>query len=354
MKFITALAVLLYISLYSPPSSAWEACMPFCDLECSGTAMTNLATQVVSDISTINSTCSDLVNKRITTAEVITEAFASMTEEDASYFQNILSAIDAAVLKISLVNTAQAESAANLIDVLNSALWQASVGQIKLSRFLHNRKLYGDYAISYQANLMQDVCGDCEQEPLYEAHDMLSEKYETKSSIIAVIEDGMLNRTDWEAERESIVDDQESKSERLAQFNTGWDSQLELSKFLAYQNIGRFGTDTQGEALTNIFATYMSELIYNGAARDNGDYTELSAYSTIKSGSLESLIKGSSLDELLSDALQNDTASLNEHGLSHKLLVSKQVETYQIISLLQHSSIENLVLALEIANEEFN
>ena len=352
MNKIFILLVLLVGLCHSPNSNAWEACMPFCDLECSGAEMTNLATQVVSDLNTVNSTCQSLITARNDMAQTISETFAEMSSEVATYYMSILSALDASVNQIAGGNEQQAVAIANFVDVINSTIHETSKNSVKSDEFFHNDYLYGIHSAPKNQMIMRSACTDCADEPVIEALSQIDSLAVDSYDFATIVKEGMVNQTENRTQKEAVVSRLEAKTSLLSQ-PAPWASADEYAEYLSYQNIGRYTQDdfdaVHAELLGSITGGYFNYYEFG----DDDAYKALSTLGESTSGSIDSLVRGLESDALLQVDYLNDTAQLNAHGLRNRLVNAMQVETAQYNALYQLLTTKNIVTALDIANETF-
>ncbi|AMJ76632.1 hypothetical protein [Alteromonas stellipolaris] len=352
MNNVFILLVLVVGIGHSPTSSAWEACMPFCDLECSGAEMTNLAAQVVSDLNTVTTTCQSLISARNDMAQTISETFAEMSSEVAAYYMGILSGLDASVNQIAGGNEQQAVALANFVDVINSTIHETSKNTVKANEFFHNDYLYGIHSAPENQMIMQSACTDCTDEPVIEALSQIDSFAVDSYDFATIVQEGMVNQTGNRTQKEAVVSKLDTKDNLLAQL-APWESADEYAQYLSYQNIDRFADNdfdaVHAELLGSITGGYFNYYEFG----DDEAYEALSTLGESTSGSIDSLVRGIESDALLQADYINDTAQLNAHGLRNRMVNAKQVETAQYNALYQLLTTENVIAALDIANEAF-
>lgn len=333
---------------------AWEACMPFCDLECSGAAMTSLAATTTSALSTVKATCYELESARYDTAAAITTAISNMSSSVTSYYQGMFTGLDASTSKIVQSTDAQTIAFSNLVDLINSTIWGAMNNSAKTKQFFINQNRYADYARSNSVYLTQNVCDDCDVEPVYEILKRLEAFPTSVSTFATIVNDGSMNWFGNRRDREHTLAFQNSQSQFLTMPNSDWGSTNTLAKAYGFQNIFRFTDGNFGDARRELLAIAIGKYHSKFSFYDTDKFKKLNSLSSQTGASTDSLIKGNEVDTLVSPDSISESTQLNHHGLLHKLAISMQVESSQYLALLEITSIKNVIMALDIADESFD
>lgn len=353
MKRTLFLILVLYFFTI-PQVNAWEPCLPFCDAECSGQAMTNLAKQTVNALGAVSTTCSKLTASRYNTVEAITNSFSNMSSNVTSYHQNVLSSMDAMTLKLIHSNTSQTIAFSNLTDGINNSLWEAGANSSKMRQFFKTRDRFNDHSRSNNPLLIMNACEDCTDEPAKVVVKRLEKLAINQANFATIVAEGISNRSQTMKDKESLLNFQKGNQHFLAFPNSGWESKNTLAKAISFQNINRFDESSLGKLRSELFALTLAKFHSVFSFSDEDGYSNLNAYTTKNQSSVDSLLRGVELDALLSPTMISEISSLNAHGLSHRLILSKQVETTQYHTLQQLTAIKNVLMALDIANEKFN
>lgn len=336
--------ILLFILLATSQSShAWEPCLPFCDMRCSGQAAFRMASQIASDVASYTSTCANLSTTLGETATAMVDMTTNTGEGVVRHNSDVLTAIDAATIKINLANDLVGASIASFSDLLTST-WHSALSNLsKVQELSSNNDLLGRSSTAPSPLLDRIECDNCGETLSSDIFKILAN---VPNRLLELRDYGVITLNDYI----SNTAGQRKAIDKLADFPVDMRNEQRMFQHAVLYGDSiksnnaweRFSFMTQAESLE--MKTTL-ELVPE-------QLQSVNALSVLKGATTMNMMVGQVIDEMINPDLDIETKLLNEKGLMHKEILAIQRTNVMLLNKLQQAFLRNKMLVNSLATSE--